>query len=164
MSSGNPRAKPPVRKPGEGVGTRKRSRTDKQIKFIKYYLETSNATQSAIRAGYSERTASSIAHKLLRNAEILKPIDRALQKVGIDEDLIAQETKKGIGALETKFFQKDGKIEEEREVIPWGTRLDYLQFAAKMKGLLKEKVEIEPGDKPIEIRIVKRVARSKKDD
>ncbi len=137
----------------------KRGPTLKQVKFVKFYLESGNAALAARKAGYSEKTAASIASENLTKPDILKPIDRALEKHGLTEDLIARKAKEGVDAMETKFFQKDGKVEDTREVIPWGTRLDYLQFCAKMKGLLKEKVEHEGGDKPIEIRIVKRVSR-----
>ncbi|MDL2224667.1 terminase small subunit [Eubacteriales bacterium OttesenSCG-928-M02] len=44
--------------------------TDKQKKFVDEYLVDFNATQAAIRAGYSERTATVTASKLLRNPRI----------------------------------------------------------------------------------------------
>ena len=34
--------------------------TEKQKRFIDYYIETANATEAAIRAGYSEKTAKQI--------------------------------------------------------------------------------------------------------
>jgi phage terminase small subunit len=48
----------------------------KQQRFCEEYIVDLNATQAAIRAGYSARTASSIAEKLLRKAEIQTEIQR----------------------------------------------------------------------------------------
>lgn len=43
---------------------------DKQAAFVREYLVDFNATQAAIRAGYSKRTAGSQAHDLLKKPEI----------------------------------------------------------------------------------------------
>lgn len=42
----------------------------RQEMFIEHYLQTNNATQAAIAAGYSERTAPQIATRLLRNVQV----------------------------------------------------------------------------------------------
>ena len=44
--------------------------TPKQQRFIDEYLIDLNATQAAIRAGYSEKTAYSMGSRLLKNVEI----------------------------------------------------------------------------------------------
>ena len=44
--------------------------TPKQRRFALEYLKDLNATQAAIRAGYSEHTAGSQGERLLRNADI----------------------------------------------------------------------------------------------
>ena len=44
--------------------------TDKQAQFCAEYTKDFNATQAAIRAGYSEKTAYSIGQRLLKNVEI----------------------------------------------------------------------------------------------
>lgn len=44
--------------------------TPKQERFVAEYLIDLNATQAAIRAGYSEKTAYSIGHELLKKPEV----------------------------------------------------------------------------------------------
>lgn len=44
--------------------------TPKQERFVNEYLKDLNATQAAIRAGYSPKTAGSIGHELLKKPEI----------------------------------------------------------------------------------------------
>lgn len=48
----------------------------KQERFCQEYLKDLNATQAAIRAGYSENTAGQQGHDLLKNPEIQSEIDR----------------------------------------------------------------------------------------
>lgn len=48
----------------------------KQDIFCQEYLRDLNATQAAIRAGYSQDTAGSIGHDLLKKPEIIAEIDR----------------------------------------------------------------------------------------
>jgi phage terminase small subunit len=52
--------------------------TPKQQRFVDEYLVDLNATQAAIRAGYSERTAYSIGEENLRKPEIKAAIQKAM--------------------------------------------------------------------------------------
>ena len=60
--------------------------TDKQKRFADEYLIDTNATQAAIRAGYSKKTAYSQGQRLLTNVEIKTYIDEQLNKIH-DEDI-----------------------------------------------------------------------------
>lgn len=57
-----------------------KSLNDKQKRFVQEYLLDLNATQAAIRAGYSARAAHSTGHRMLRNAEISAAIQAAMQQ------------------------------------------------------------------------------------
>lgn len=54
--------------------------TDKQAAFVREYLVDLNATQAAIRAGYSERTASRIGPQLLGKTCVREAIENAQAK------------------------------------------------------------------------------------
>ena len=49
--------------------------TKKQELFILEYQKDRNATQAAIRAGYSEKTAYSIGQRLLKNVEVQEALE-----------------------------------------------------------------------------------------
>jgi phage terminase small subunit len=49
----------------------------KRARFVQEYLIDLNATQAAIRAGYSKKTAYSQGQRLLKNVEVQKTIQRA---------------------------------------------------------------------------------------
>jgi len=51
----------------------------KQRRFVSEYLVDSNATEAAIRSGYSKKSAHSIGHENLSKPEIRQAIDEALK-------------------------------------------------------------------------------------
>ena len=55
--------------------------TDKQKKFADKYIETLNATQSAIHAGYSKKTARHIGAENLHKPNIASYIEEQLRMV-----------------------------------------------------------------------------------
>lgn len=69
--------------------------TKKQKRFVEEYLIDLNATQAAIRAGYSPETAGSIGAENLKKPEIKSRIDKAMaersRRTGINQDRVLQE-------------------------------------------------------------------------
>lgn len=53
----------------------------KELKFAEGWLKTTNATQSAIKAGYSERTAYSAGSRLLKKVDVKQYIDERLAEM-----------------------------------------------------------------------------------
>lgn len=60
--------------------------TAKQQAFVNEYMKDFNATQSAIRAGYSERTAYAIGHENLKKPEISDEIQRRVDEKAMSAD------------------------------------------------------------------------------
>jgi phage terminase small subunit len=90
--------------------------TAKQQRFVDEYLIDLNATQAAIRAGYSEKTAYSVGHENLKKPEIQKAIQEAQNKraerTEITQDMVLQELAK-IGfsnMLDYMTITKDGDL------------------------------------------------------
>ncbi|WP_025194157.1 terminase small subunit, partial [Enterococcus faecalis] len=55
--------------------------TEKQKRFCDFYIETGNATQAAIKAGYSKKTANRIATENLSKLVIKQYIDERLAEL-----------------------------------------------------------------------------------
>jgi len=55
--------------------------TPKQQRFADEYLVDLNATQAAIRAGYSKKTAGQQGERLLRNVEIQEAVSKRQRKI-----------------------------------------------------------------------------------
>ena len=72
--------------------------TAKQRRFVEEYLVDANATQAAIRAGYSPRTAGSIGQENLTKPEIASALEKAqaerAARVQVTADEVLAELKK----------------------------------------------------------------------
>jgi len=61
-----------------------------QQRFVAAYIKTGNATQSAIKAGYSKRSAHTTGQRLLKHAEVCAALRGSLQKAADSMDLTAE--------------------------------------------------------------------------
>jgi len=94
--------------------TGKTKLTDKQAMFVKEYIVDLNATQAAIRAGYSEKTARQIASEHLSKPNIQDSIqaemDARSERTEITQDMVLKELAL-IGFMDIrKAFDKDGQL------------------------------------------------------
>jgi phage terminase small subunit len=85
--------------------------TPKQQQFVKEYLVDLNATQAAIRAGYSAKTANEQASRLLANVKIAEAVAAAQQerseRTEITQDMVLRELAK-IGFSDVRSLFDDG--------------------------------------------------------
>ena len=89
----------------------------KQQCFVAEYLVDLNATQAAIRAGYSPKTAKEQATRLLSKAHIRDAVAVAMaersRRTGINQDRIVQELAKIALVKMTDVVDADGRIRED---------------------------------------------------
>ena len=84
--------------------------TEKQKRFCEEYLIDLNATQAAVRAGYSEKTAFSIGVENLRKPLIQEYLQRLMQersdRTRVSADKVLQELER-IAMTETEITGKE---------------------------------------------------------
>lgn len=85
--------------------------TEKQKRFIDYYIETGNATESARRAGYSPKTAEAIGLENLGKPRIKAAIDARLKE--LEDKRIA----KADEVMQFLTSTLRGEVKEERIVV-----------------------------------------------
>lgn len=77
------------------AGTDRAATAERRAKFVAAYLVNLNATQAAIEAGFSPKTARSMASQLLTRIDVTEAIARAkvtaLAKVNISQDRVLSE-------------------------------------------------------------------------
>ena len=86
--------------------------TAKVQRFVTEYLIDLNATQAAIRAGYSAKTAAAQASRLLTNVKVAEAIQAAMkareQRTGITQDRVLQELARIAFFDPRKLLRDDG--------------------------------------------------------
>lgn len=86
--------------------------TDKQYKFVNEYLIDLNATQAAIRAGYSKNNADKIGPELLGKTRVQEYLNQRMKereaRTQITQDKVLQELAK-IGFANMADYMKVGK-------------------------------------------------------
>ncbi|MEM1182176.1 MAG: terminase small subunit [Acidobacteriota bacterium] len=101
--------------------------TDKQRAFVDEYLVDFNGTQAAIRAGYSEKTAGSMAHENLKKPEIQAALAERIadrrERTEIDQDAIVRrlltQSTLDVGELVSWGLKSvDGKPKPWVKVVP----------------------------------------------
>ncbi len=79
-------------------GSRTQCLTARQTRFVEEYLIDLNATQAAVRAGYSEKSAYSLGQRLLKHPDVAKAIDAAIQerteRLGLQADDVVLELRR----------------------------------------------------------------------
>ena len=112
--------------------------TPKQKAFADYYIETGNATEAAIKAGYSKKTARVIGTENLTKPALKQYIDERLSK--IEDERIA----KGDEVLKYLTSVMRG---EEKDQFGLDASLQDRTRAAELLGkryrLFTEKVEVD---------------------
>ena len=124
--------------------------TERQKRFCDEYLIDLNATQAAIRAGYSERSASSIGERILRNDDVRSYISEQLERIHNENTADAQEVMeylttvmRGKSVSHVLAFVGDGcqrvieKPPDEKE------RLKAAELLGKRYGLFTDRVELD---------------------
>ncbi|QEH97297.1 terminase small subunit [Gluconobacter thailandicus] len=94
--------------------------TPKQARFVEEYLVDLNATQAALRAGYSQKTAAKIGSENLKKPEIQNAISEAQgrrsERTEITQDRVLQELAKlGFGDIRA-IFSENGSLKRPTDM------------------------------------------------
>lgn len=113
----------------------KKSLSAKARRFVAEYSVDRNATQAAIRAGYSRRTAGQQGNRLLRNVQIRKALQAAEKKAADRAEVSAA------------YVLASLKIEAQRtgKGASHGARVRALELLGRHVNLFPERHEHEGG-------------------
>lgn len=124
--------------------------TIKQKRFADEYIISTNATQSAITAGYSKKYANTNASKLLQNTTIKSYIDERLKEldnkaIAKQEEVLQYLTSVMRGELEEEVLYGIGDGVQSTRHIEVGAkdRLKAAELLGKRYRLFTDKVELD---------------------
>ena len=128
--------------------------TEKERIFADEYIKTTNATQSAIKAGYAEKSASSKGSQLLRKVKVRKYIDDVMEKRSKNTIATADEVleylTKVMNGEEKDAFGLDASIADRTKAAELlGKR--HMLFTDKVK--LDAEIEIDISDRMKQARV-----------
>lgn len=127
--------------------------TDKQKRFCDEYLIDINATQAAIRAGYSKKTARKIGQENLTKPDIKQYISRRMAEkesalIANQDEVLKYLTSVMRGKSQSTEIVVEGLgdgVSEAREIQKSPSEKDKLRAAellGKRYGMFKDKVEV----------------------
>ncbi len=124
--------------------------TVKQKRFCDEYLISGNATDAAIKAGYSPKTAYSIGNENLSKPEIKAYIQAELDKIHSVKIADAEEVMKYLSSVmrgehteEVPILCGDGCQELTQKEVGAKERLKAAELIGKRYGMFTEKVGVE---------------------
>ena len=102
--------------------------TAKQQRFVAEYLVDLNATQAAIRAGYSAKRADAIGYENLRKPEVAAAVSEAMkarsERTGIDADWVLKRLARDATADLADLYAENGALKPVHEwPMAWRTGL-----------------------------------------
>lgn len=109
--------------------------TIKQKRFVEEYLIDLNATQAAIRAGYSEKTAYSAGQRMLKNVEVRSYIEERQKQARNKRIMTAEKRMERLSDIAMNHDVKPSDVVKAIDVLN------------KMTGEYVSKVEISEVDK-----------------
>ena len=136
-----PKAKAKGKKPRTQVGKPSRDR------FVDEFMIDRNATQAAIRAGYSAKTAGAAGHRLLKTVEICEEINKRSaeqsQRLRITADRVMQEYE-ALALLDPlELFTPEGNLKSIHEIPEAARRAIAGLDLINLKTITTEDVKVE---------------------
>ena len=123
-----------------------RELTGKQKRFVAEYRKDFNATQAAIRAGYSARNAESIGYQLLQKTPVSEAIrkatERGLAKLEITGDRVLQELAK------LSFSDVRALFDDQGRLLPVHMLPDNIAASISSVEVVTSRI---PGTDPVEV-------------
>lgn len=128
--------------------------TPKQARFVAEYLIDLNATQAAIRAGYSKQTAYSQGQRLLKNAGVATAIAVGQKRVAAKLDITTERVLKELAQI---GFAQPG------EYFEWGSKgvtlIDKEKLTPEQMAAVAEVAQtVSPGGGSIRLKLHDKVA------
>lgn len=131
--------------------------TVKQRMFVEEYLIDLNATQAAIRAGYSAKTADQQGSRMLANVKVQQAIAERMavrsKRTGVNQDRVVLELAKIAFVRMTDVVDSNGKIKQDasEDDLSCIESIKYKESDNEFGGSVEREVKIASKLKALEL-------------
>lgn len=131
--------------------------TKKQQMFVDEYLIDLNATQAAIRAGYSVKTADQQGSRMLTNVKVQQAVAESMaersKRTGVNQDRVVLELAKIAFVKMTDVVDSDGRIKDEAsgDDLSCIESIKYKKTGNEFGGSVEREVKIASKMKALEL-------------
>ena len=131
--------------------------TEKQQRFVDEYLIDLNATQAAIRAGYSVKTADQQGSRMLANVKVQQAIAEHMaersRRTGVNQDRVVLELAKIAFVRMTDVVDSNGRIKQDASAddLSCIESIKYKESDNEFGGSVEREVKIASKMKALEL-------------
>lgn len=131
--------------------------TEKQQRFVDEYLIDLNATQAAIRAGYSVKTADVQGSRMLGNIKVHQAVSEAMaersKRTGVNQDRVVLELAKIAFVRMTDIVDNQGRIKSnaKEDDLSCIESMKYKESKSDIGSSVEREVKISPKLKALEL-------------
>lgn len=125
---------------------KKKKLSKRQEKLVKAILDpkVQSIKEAGEIAGYSSRQATWKLLQSMTVQEALQDMHKSMHLGGIDNEKIVKRLGEALDAEETRFFQFQGNIVDQENVVDHATRLKAIELVVKIRGLIRSDKEPPP--------------------
>lgn len=138
------------------MGNKRKRLTPKQARFAEEYLIDGNATQAALRAGYSERSAYSQGQRLLKKDEVQECIrkgqERIQRRLEVTQERIVKELARLAFCDPRDFFTEHGALKPIHELSDDAAAvIAGMDVSKGLNGEILRKIKLNRKEKALEM-------------
>lgn len=134
--------------------------TPRQSRFVEQYLIDLNATQAAVRAGYSAKTAEQLGHQLLKKPSVASAVAKGARRQAEKAEISAQDVLAGLYKEATR--EGEGSSHAAR-VSAWGLLGKYHKlFTDRIEADISADVTVSDARSQLESVIARHIAGNRK--
>ena len=131
-------AKEMTEKPEKEQKKPKEQNHARRLKFVDEYVKDYNAKQAAIRAGYSEKGAKQVGHRLLTYVDVQAAIKRKKATAEVSTTCTVKKVIESLETIQARALELDRLADANRAT----------ELIGKHLGVFTDKIEVTTGTKP----------------
>lgn len=120
--------------------------TERQQRFVDYYIQTGNGAEAARLAGYSERSANRIGSENLAKPDISDAIQERLKEMESERIATAEESMIFLTSVVRGEFKEEVTTPTGKKVaiqIPTAQRIKAAETLLKIQGMFRDKLDVK---------------------